>query len=90
MKREQNLLMFENGEPFARKCDHCGCGIWQGYMIGGGESYYCSDDCLYANLTEEEWRQRCDDDNGDSCYTAWEEHDYQYIVKDGKLIDIEL
>lgn len=73
---------------FARKCDCCGQGMNEGYVIEGGESYFCSKQCLNSVISDEQWEEMYDDD-GDSYYTAWEdESDMEYILKDGKLTEI--
>lgn len=44
-----------------------------GYCIEGGSAYYCSDECLHANLTEKEYLELYDNGEGDSYYTEWED-----------------
>lgn len=41
-------------KKYARKCDHCGKVFNEGFCIGGGEAYYCSNECLEAEIPEEE------------------------------------
>jgi hypothetical protein len=38
-----------------RICDECGKVIIEGYCLGGGEEYYCSDECLHKNYSHEEF-----------------------------------
>jgi hypothetical protein len=38
-----------------RICDECGKVIIEGYCLGGGEEYYCSDECLHKNYSNEEF-----------------------------------
>ena len=74
---------------FARCCDECGAGMNEGYCIGGGLEYFCSDECLHKHYTAEEWDEMYDDGEGDSEYTAWEdEDDFLYEEIDGKLTPI--
>ena len=58
-----------------RTCSHCGKGMHSGYCIEGGQAYYCSDECLHANMTQEEYLNLYDEGNGDSYYTEWEDED---------------
>jgi hypothetical protein len=38
-----------------RRCDECGKLMFEGYCLGGGEEYYCSDECLHENYSHEEF-----------------------------------
>jgi hypothetical protein len=38
-----------------RICDECGKVMIEGYCLGGGEEYYCSDECLHKNYSNEEF-----------------------------------
>jgi len=40
---------------FVHICDECGKLMTEGYCLGGGEEYYCSDECLYKNYSHEEF-----------------------------------
>jgi len=62
-------------ERFPRYCSVCGKGMWGGYVIGGGEAYYCSDECLHKEMTDEEFLKLYDDGKGDSYWSDWEELD---------------
>ncbi len=42
-----------------RVCDECSKIMTAGYCIGGGDEYYCSDDCLRKNYTDEEYKALC-------------------------------
>lgn len=55
-----------------RRCDHCGAVMTEGYCIDGGAEYYCTDSCLHAHYTPEEWEDLYDDGNSDSYWTQWE------------------
>ena len=54
------------------KCDNCGAGMDEGYVIEGAGEYYCSDACLHKNVTPADFaefyignRDDDDDDIGD-------------------------
>lgn len=61
--------------PEKRKCSHCGKEMTSGYCIEGGMEYYCSDDCLHAHMTQEEFLELYANGDGDSYYTEWEDDD---------------
>ena len=42
----------------------------KGYCVDMGAAYYCSDDCLHTEHTEEEWAEECEN-NDQSYYTEW-------------------
>ena len=54
-----------------RVCSHCGKLMNEGYCIESGMAYYCSDECLHANMTEEEYLELYDEGDGDTYYTQW-------------------
>jgi len=56
-----------------RCCDACGVVMTEGYCIGGGEEYYCTDTCLYTAMTEAEYLELYAEGDGDSYWTQWEE-----------------
>lgn len=60
-------------EEEKRKCSHCGEEMWEGYCINGGEEYYCSEECLHTEITQEEFLELYDNGHGDSYWTIWEE-----------------
>ncbi|MBN2878674.1 MAG: hypothetical protein JXN65_03495 [Clostridia bacterium] len=52
-----------------RTCTACGAIMTEGYCVGDGESYYCSDECLHKEMTEEEYMDLY---NNDCAYwTEW-------------------
>ena len=55
------------GQP-CRRCSECGKLMRDGYFYNHGEAYYCSDECLNAHFTDEEWQQECEE-NDQSYYT---------------------
>ena len=69
---EENQLYFnEDGTIFGeyRICSHCGKVMIDGYLIDEGAAYYCSDECLYSNMTEEEYQELYKEDI--AFYTEW-------------------
>lgn len=53
-----------------RRCSVCGRLMQEGYCQDGGYRYYCSDDCLHHDFTDEEWNEECDN-NDQSYWTQW-------------------
>jgi len=65
---------------FARVCTECKKGMNEGYVVNGGEQYYCSDACLHKHHTPDEWKDMSAGDDNDSNYwTAWEDTAEQTI-----------
>ncbi len=61
-----------------RRCGECGKPVFEGFIVGGGEEYYCSEECLHRHYSPEEWKEmsRGPEGNGeegnDSCFwTEW-------------------
>lgn len=54
-----------------RRCTHCGKQMWVGYCIGNGDEYYCSDECLYANYSKQEYNEMYKSDC--AYWTEWED-----------------
>jgi len=65
--------MIIDGTSYARKCSECGKGMNEGYVIDGGSEYYCSDPCLHKHMTDAEFEDACDDGEGDTYWTEWED-----------------
>lgn len=71
---------------YARKCSHCSKGMDEGYVVGGGEEYYCSNDCLWEHYTVDEWKEMSDEDDSDNYWTEWDDPtDIQYVLVDNQL-----
>ena len=87
----QNYII-ANGIKYARKCDKCKNGMNSGYLIGNGDEYYCSDECLNKVYTPEEWQLMADDEETDEAFNYWTEwepaDDYNYILFENQLIEI--
>lgn len=54
-----------------RVCSECGKPMTEGYCIENGAEYYCSEECLHKNMTDEEYENLYDEGRGDSYYTSW-------------------
>jgi len=69
----KHIKLFENFEnEDLHHCDACKEQMSEGYVIDGGEQYFCSKKCLHTKYTDEQWESMYDDD-GDSYWTVWEE-----------------
>ena len=53
-----------------RRCSECGRLMRAGYCADMGVAYYCSDECLHSDFTDEEWVEECEN-NDQSYYTEW-------------------
>lgn len=53
-----------------RICNECGAIVYAGYCIGDGDEYYCSDECLHAWYSEEEYDELRQEDY--AYYSEWE------------------
>lgn len=53
-----------------RVCSHCNKLMIEGFIIGEGDKYYCSEDCLYQHVTKEEYNNMYRED--EAYYTEWE------------------
>lgn len=80
-----------DGQRFARKCDMTGEGMDDGWVFGGGELYAKYESAALFFAKRLGYSSIDEAYNDDACYwTEWEEeNDYQYIVIDGKLEEIE-
>ena len=54
-----------------RICNECKKEMSSGYCIADGEEYYCSDKCLYKNMTKQEYDKLYKDNY--AYWTEWEE-----------------
>lgn len=52
-----------------RVCSECGEPMIEGYIVGDGDTYYCSDECLHKHYTDEEWDEMYE--NYEGYYTEW-------------------
>lgn len=54
-----------------RRCKKCGESMDEGFCFGDGEFYYCSEECLYQDYTEQEYLEM--HEGGYGYWTEWEE-----------------
>ena len=52
-----------------RYCSECGREMSCGYVINDGEQYFCSDQCLHMNISEEEYEDLVQEDL--AYWTEW-------------------
>jgi len=76
-------------ERFTKKCDECGQGMNTGYVVELYDlHHYCSDECLYNNITKKYYLQAYADDS--AYYTEWEEHEEdEFFLADGTRVEVE-
>lgn len=65
---DEKIFVFKK-KGFVRRCTNCNCYMTSGYVIGDGLEYFCSDECLHAYYTEEEYEKECENDN--AYWTEW-------------------
>lgn len=53
-----------------RRCSVCGKLMREGYCVDMGFAYFCSDECLHTEYTDEEWAEEYEN-NDQSYYTEW-------------------
>ena len=75
MEEENKIIKKE--DFYCRTCDECKKGMNEGYCIGGGQEYYCTDECLHKKYTPDELKNIYDDTNKDfecngNYWTEWD------------------
>jgi len=87
----REYIITNSTDKYARICDKCGNGMNDGYVVYGGEEYYCSPECLHQVYKPKEWQDMYDssEENGgnDNYWTQWEDEE-QYILFNNQLIEI--
>lgn len=71
----QNMLnsSIEYEEEHTRVCSICDKRFSEGYIYEDEYKYYCSNECLHKDYTEEEYLELYDNGNGTFYWTSWEE-----------------
>lgn len=74
--KSSSLLGFEtwveNNCEVMRECDECKKDMEEGYVIGGGQAYYCTDKCLHKHYSKEEWTKMHKEGDEYNYWTQWE------------------
>lgn len=68
---EEPLMTDPDPDDPIRRCDVCHAPMQAGFVIDGGDAYYCSQPCLTTLIPWQDWQATYTDD-GDSYYTEWE------------------
>jgi hypothetical protein len=75
----------EEEDKYAKCCDNCKKGMFEGYIIGG--NYYCNDECRRVVMSDKEWEAHYED-GGDDYWSEWHELDEGgYYTEDGKWVE---
>lgn len=61
-----------------RICDACNKQMQEGYVINGGEEYYCSEPCLNTKYTTEYFEEMYNGGDGDCYWTEWYDEDEEF------------
>jgi hypothetical protein len=82
----------ENSIRYARICDKCGNGMNEGYVVNGGEEYYCTPQCLHQIYTPKEWEKMYVTNDEFECrdnyFTEWDNIGSEYFLFNNQLINI--
>lgn len=72
-----------------RYCVACGENLThEGFVIDDGLAYYCSEECLHKDYTEEEWTEMYADGEGTSYWTEWEDEDEEDLTGQHGYINV--
>lgn len=78
------------GQKFARKCSVTGEGMDDGHVFRSGEMYFSTDELAQTHMQILGYKSIKEAyEAGEIYWTVWEEDDYQYIVKNGELVEID-
>lgn len=72
---------------YARKCSKCGKLMNSGFVVGGGDEYYCSEKCLYKEITPEEWDELYEECGDQNYWTEWEDEQDFGFYEDGSEVE---
>ena len=70
MHKLTQILMFLFEDSY-RVCSECGSVMVEGFVIGGGDEYYCSEECLHKHYTQEEYLKMYEENDDDNYWTQW-------------------
>ena len=71
LAENNGIIKLRDTDRACRRCSECGRLMRKGYCIDAGAAYYCSDECLHTDFTDEEWAEEYES-NDQSYYTEWE------------------
>jgi hypothetical protein len=74
-------------KKYHAKCSNCNKLMNEGYVINGGQEYYCSNKCLNIHITKKKWLEMYDNGNRDSYWTEWTEDEDMYYWENGEEIE---
>jgi len=86
MSFEHNEII-EKKDFYCRTCSECGKGMNEGFLVGGGMEYYCTDECLHKHYTKEEWENEMySDDSDENYWTEWDiDEEYEQYLEDNNF-----
>lgn len=58
---------------FMRRCTNCGRPMDSGYVIGGGDEYYCGDGCLNTRYSPEQYNRMYRENDDDNYWTEFDD-----------------
>ena len=84
------------GTKYARQCSVTNKPMNEGWVIEGAGMYFKNEQDVrewvqenWSQTLEEAFEEDEQEDESNVYWTQWEEDDYQYTVKNGKLIEIQ-
>lgn len=60
-----------------RVCNECGKPMIEGFVVDGCDTY-CSEECMYKHISEEDYREAYNNGDGDTYWTTWYEDSNTY------------
>ena len=57
-----------------RICSECNQKMYEGFVIEDGMEYYCSENCLHKNISQEDYLELYDNGEGNSYWTIFDEN----------------
>lgn len=79
---EPKEVVREQDDFEIHNCSKCSKVMTEGYVFGGGDKYFCSDECLHTEVTQEVWEELSAGEDNDAYYwTQWEEESEEIGVE---------
>lgn len=57
-----------------------------GFVVHGGEEYYCSDKCLHKHISSGEWNELYENRSDENYWTEWEDEENFEFYEDGSEV----